>query len=253
MNISEQELHAFIDGELDAERAAEIDTLVAKDAALAARVAAYRSDQNRLQQVYGALLDRELPSEWVRRIEARERPRRSFASMGGSRAAFAAIAASLLILVGAWLALANRSGPDSDAIIREALAARQESMHPQKIVTAANAAAPEAPNQVLTSALTMKLKAPDLTKIGYRLADVRIYSGVPGGNAVELRYRDQQARLFTVYLRHPSSPARVDLTQRDGLRICIWQDDVIGTVMVGEMSAGEMARAASAAYAGLNL
>jgi anti-sigma factor RsiW len=37
------------------------------------------------------------------------------------------------------------------------------------------------------------------------------------------------------------------------LRICIWQDDIIGTVMVGDMSAGEMARAASAAYAGLNL
>jgi anti-sigma factor RsiW len=253
MNISEKELHAFIDGEIDPERAAEITTLLASDADLAARIAAFRSDQKRLEQVYGTLVDRELPSEWVRRIEARERPQRSFAGVRVSRRAFAALAASLLILAGAWLALANRSGPGADAIITEALAARREAMRPAQIINVANAGASEAPNQVLTSALTMKLKAPDLSKIGYRLADVRIYSGVPGGNAVELRYRDQQARLFTLYLRHPSSPARVDLSQRDGLRICIWQDDIIGTVMVGDMSAGEMARAASAAYAGLNL
>jgi anti-sigma factor RsiW len=76
---------------------------------------------------------------------------------------------------------------------------------------------------------------------------------VPGGKAVELAYRDVQQRTFTLYLRHPSSPARVELLERDGLRICIWQDDVIGTVMLGQMSAGEMARISTLAYAGLTL
>jgi anti-sigma factor RsiW len=114
-------------------------------------------------------------------------------------------------------------------------------------------AAPDERNQALANALAMNVKAPDLGKLGYQLAGIRIYSGVPGGKAVELRYRGEQNKVFTVYLRHPSSPPRVDLFERDGLRICIWQDDVIGTVMLGEMSAGEMARAASAAYAGLNL
>jgi anti-sigma factor RsiW len=99
----------------------------------------------------------------------------------------------------------------------------------------------------------MTLKTPDLSKLGYRLADIRVYSGIPGGKAVELRYRNAQDRLFTLYLRHPSGPPRVDLVQRDGMRICIWQDDVLGTVMLGEMSAGEMARIASLAYSGLTL
>jgi anti-sigma factor RsiW len=97
------------------------------------------------------------------------------------------------------------------------------------------------------------LKVPDMSKLGYQLAAIRVYSDVPGGKAVELRYRGGEDHVFTLYLRHPTSPARVDLLQRDNLRICIWQDEVIGTVMLGEMSAGEMARAASAAYAGLNL
>ena len=107
--------------------------------------------------------------------------------------------------------------------------------------------------KVLSAALSETLKAPDLSKLGYRLANIRVYSGVPGGKAVELAYRDAQNRLFTLYLRHPSGPPRVDLVERDGMRICIWQDDVLGTVMLGEMSAGEMARIASLAYSGLTL
>jgi anti-sigma factor RsiW len=252
MTITEQELHAFIDGELDDQRTAEITELVAADPVLAARIAAFRSDKQRFGEVYGALDARALPAKWLRLIEARERTRRSLAHIRVSTGALTAIAASLLIIFGAWLALANRNGASPDAIITEALAARQDSMAPREVIDVGPDVS-KAPNQVLTEALTMNLKAPDLTRIGYRLADIRVYSGVPGGNAVELRYRDQQSRLFTLYLRHPSSPARVDLSERDGLRICIWQDDVIGTVMVGDMSAGEMARAASAAYAGLNL
>jgi hypothetical protein len=89
--------------------------------------------------------------------------------------------------------------------------------------------------------------------MGYRLAQIRVYDGVPGGKAVGLDYRDAQMHEFTLYLRHPSSPARVDLYQREGLRVCIWQDDVLGTVMLGEMSAAEMARIASLSYSGLNL
>jgi len=252
MTITEQELHAFIDGELDDRRMAEMTQLVAADPVLAARIAAFRSDKLRLGEVYGTLDTRALPSQWLRLIEAHERSRRSLARMRVSTRVLTAIAASLLIIFGGWLALTNRNASGPDAIVTEALAARQDSMAPKQVIDIGPGVS-QAPNRVLSTALTMNLKAPDLTRIGYHLADVRVYSGVPGGKAVELRYRDQQSRLFTLYVRHPSSPARVDLSERDGLRICIWQDDVIGTVMVGDMSAGEMARAASAAYAGLNL
>ena len=126
-------------------------------------------------------------------------------------------------------------------------------MATQQVVDVSVSAPGEERNQVLSKALDMNVKAPDLGKLGYQLADIRIYSGVPGGKSVELRYRGEQNRVFTVYLRHPSGPPQVDLLQRDGLRICIWQDEYVGSVMLGEMSAGEMARAASAAYAGLTL
>jgi anti-sigma factor RsiW len=157
------------------------------------------------------------------------------------------------LVLGLGLAYQFSSGLGGDPIVTEALAARQNTMRPDQTFASTNLPAQQTRDQVLTRALAMMVKVPDLTKMGYQLADIHIYSGVPGGKAVELAYIDPQKRLFTLYLRHPSGPARVDLLQRDRMRICIWQDDVVGTVMLGEMSAGEMARIASLAYSGLTL
>lgn len=252
MSIDEQELHAFIDGELKAERAAEIAKLIKSDAALAARVAAFRSDKDQLAQIHADLDERPLPSEWLKLIQTRGRSHKPLWRLRTVRNTVSAIAAALLIAVGTLLAVENAATDNGDAIIAEAIAARVDSLKPQNVFDVASSPSQDR-NQILTSALAMSLKVPDMSKLGYQLAAMRVYSDVPGGKAVELRYRGGEDRVFTLYLRHPTSAARVDLLQRGDLRICIWQDDVIGTVMLGQMSAGEMARAASAAYAGLNL
>ena len=256
LGISREELHAFIDGELDSVRAAEIAKLVASDPVLAARVEAFRADKKRLEQIYGTLRDLPVPPKWLQSVEdrlVRQRPR--FPSVYLSRRGVAAIAASLLLVltVNLWIVYERFSTTNEDAIIAEAFAARQDATPPEQSFAALALAAPEQRDQVVRTALSMSLKAPDLTKLGYRLANIRVYSGKPGGKAVELAYRDAQNRLFTLYLRHPSGPPRVELVERDGMRICIWQDDVLGTVMLGQMSAGEMARMASLAYSGLTL
>jgi len=253
--INKEELHAFIDGELDPIRAAEFAELVENDPALAARVAAFRSDKEQLDQIYGSLRDLPVPPEWLQRVRDVSVPRRpSFSRAVFSRPGVVAIAASLLLIltVNFWFAYERFITTNEDAVIAEAFAARQDATHAEQSVAVASIV-PEARNQVLTMALSMMLKAPDLTRLGYRLENIRIFSGVPGGKAAELAYRDEQNRVFTLYLRHPSSPPRVDLVERDGMRICIWQDDVLSTVMLGEMSAGEMARVASLAYSGLTL
>ena len=253
--INKEELHAFLDEELEPTRAAEFAKLIANDPALAARVAAFRSDKEQLDKIYGSLRNLPLPPEWLQRIRDASVPRRqSFSRIALSRRGVMAIAASLLLVltVNFWFVYDRFSSPNEDVVIAEAFAARQDSTRPEESVAVASIA-PAARNQVLTMALSMMLKAPDLTRLGYRLENIRIFSGVPGGKAAELAYRDEQNRLFTLYLRHPSSPPRVDLVERDGMRICIWQDDVLSTVMLGEMSAGEMARVASLAYSGLTL
>ena len=54
--------------------------------------------------------------------------------------------------------------------------------------------------------------------------------------------------MFALYLRRPSGRAAFDQYKQGSLRVCIWQDDVLGAVMTGEMSAAEMQRLASLAY-----
>lgn len=252
--ISEQELHAFIDGELDPHHAAEVAKLINSDTVVAARIAAFRSDKNQLAHLYEEVRERPLPAEWLMTIRNRTwRFRPSHSSAYFSKRSVFAIAACLLLMLGLGLVYESFFASSEDAIVAEALAARQQVMHPQRVFAAATLAQPAERNELITTVLAMTLKAPDLSKMGYRLDDIRVFAGLPGGKAIELSYRDPQNRIFTLYVRHPSSPARVDLIQRDGMRICIWQDDVLGAVMLGEMSAGEMARIASLAYAGLTL
>ena len=74
--INREELHAFIDGELDPIRAAEFAKLVASDPALALRVAAFRSDKQQLDRIYGSLSDLPLPPEWLQRIRDASVPSR---------------------------------------------------------------------------------------------------------------------------------------------------------------------------------
>jgi anti-sigma factor RsiW len=250
--ISNEEMHAFIDGELDPDRAAEFARLVAADPILAARVNAFRSDKTRLDQIFGTLRDLPMPAKWLQLANNPPvRPQRVFLGAFVSRRGVTALAAGVLLMLGTWLVYERISVPNGDTIVAEALAARSDAVQPVQSYDIGDA--DDRRNRILATELSMPVKAPDLTKLGYRLTVLRVYSNAPGGNAVELGYHNAENRLFTLYLRHPTSPPRVDLIERDGTRVCIWQDEVLGAVMTGEMSAGEMARIASLAYSGLTL
>ena len=59
---------------------------------------------------------------------------------------------------------------------------------------------------------------------------------------------------LTLFVRPSTGVPRFDLFKTGALRVCIWQDEVVGAVMMGEMSAGQMMRVAQgAAYAALEL
>jgi anti-sigma factor RsiW len=274
---TEEEIGAFIDGEIDPARMAEIAQLIEIDAVLASRVGAYRSDKLLIATTYGPFIDRPLPAAWVDRIQTRKSTSGSSGAFGGEAfgggpfgrgtlgrgtfrgralanrpaARIAAMAAAILLFVAG--ALVIRYSPTDEPIVAEALAARADSMPSRTVLTGEMLGTGAARNAALASTLGLDVKAPDLSRMGYQLTTMRVYDGVAGGKAVELSYQQPAGHRFTLYLRHPSSPPRVDLLNRHGLRICIWQDEVVGAVMTGEMSAGEMARLASLAYAGLTL
>ena len=240
--VTEEELHAFIDDKLVAPRSREILLLAEQDPALAARIAAYQADRDRLRAAFAGLAERPVPDAWVRRIEgamlSRSRP-----TVFGRRYA---IAASIALMLGC-AAVAVREWPRGDTILADAEAARNG-------VTRGRDVAPDqlarsgSHNDVLQAALGMNVHAPDLGGYGFRLARLELF-----GHAAQLRYVDGGHRLLTIFVRRSNGDVRFDLLRHGVIRICIWQDDVVGAVIMAPMAAGEMMRVASSAYRDLNL
>lgn len=238
-------LQAYIDGELPETERAAIEDAMGRDPVLAEQIVQYGADKSRIAEMYGRIRVEPLPARWIELIETH--PIKSRARF--SPQDIAAIAAALLITIGvvSWY---QRTEPRQESIIEEALAARSEAI-PVRQTIAVTASHASAADHAVASALTMRVRTPDLSRMGYTLSEVRIYDDVPGGKSVELLYRKGNTPSFALYLRHPSGSARFDQFKHGRLRVCIWQDDVLGTVMTGEMSAAEMQRLASLAYSGL--
>jgi anti-sigma factor RsiW len=245
MDVSENELHAFIDGALEADGARAIAARVAADPALADRVAGFRADMAMLKQVYGPLSGRPLPRDWLTLIQ-NSRP--TAAPSWRMAAAIAAVLLAALAL--APFAYRALQPSLSGEIVTAALVARQS--RPETAIPVTDLSTARY-NGELSAAISERVKVPDLGKMGYRLTGIHLYPGAPGGSAAELLYRDRANRLFTLYLRRSDGTARFDQFERAGLRVCIWQDDQLGMVMVGNVTTAAMQRLASLAYTGLTL
>ena len=245
---TESELHAFIDDELTASRHAEIAAILRQDPALAARVAAYQADRDQLRMAFASLADEPPPAAWIAQIEtamaARRRTvmTRRFAIAGGATGM--ALAASVAAYV-YW------QKPRDPAILAEAEAARGG--HLKGRLTGGDPLPPPATRDaMLQSALGMRVRAPDLQRYGFRLTRIELF-GATGAGAAQLQYSDAGQRMLTIYVRASDGTVHFDIVRRGQARVCVWQDDVVGAVIIAPVSAAEMLHIASSAYTDLNL
>ena len=250
---TEEELHAFIDGELPAARAAEVARILAADPPLASRAANFRLDRDRLTACVAAVAAAPLPAAWLRRIEAAVEPASAKVLPFPVRKraqlpVFAwAAAACLAFVLALGVVQFARQGP-GDTILAEAERAGRGGRTPAAHFAGTTLPSPEAMRALLSQATGLKLRAPDLRRLGWRLVSLDTYQG-----AASLHYVNGQAADLSVYVRRSAGAPRFDILRRGDTRICVWQDEVVGAVMMGNLSAGQMMRVAGAAYAELDL
>jgi anti-sigma factor RsiW len=235
--ISDEDLHAYIDGALEEERARAVRNALAANPALAERVAMFEADKAMLKAIYAPLADLPLPPEWIERARRTHPPVRP-------RLAYAA-AAALLIAVGGVLASKFYAPGTGSDVIETALEARQNSGSGE-LLAARDGLGTGPYDTALRQTIAPNLHVPDLSRMGYKFHGLRLYD-----KAAEILYRGPQDQLFTLYVRRSDGSARFDQFQRGGLRICIWQDDQISIVMAGDISAAAMQRLATLSYTGL--
>ena len=239
--VTEDELHAYVDGALDDARQGEVADLLRKDAVLAGRVAGYRRDRDCLVAALSGAAARPIPAGWAERIEAATARRRP-----PSIDRRTALAASVALALAGGAAVTWRWSR-RDTILADAQSARDGRMAAE---TSASSALgdPATRDARLEAALGLPVRTPNLRRFGFQLARVDVFA-----RAVQLGYADAQRRDLTIYIRRSDGSVRFDLLRQGANRLCIWQDDVIAAVIIAPLSAGEMMRVASSAYDDLNL
>ena len=243
-DIDDLELHAYIDGELEAGRCRAVEARLRADPALADRVAQFRADKEMLKRVYGPVAKRPIPVHWLALADS-YRPRSAVTwRLVGS------IAASLLVVIALGVGYLQMRHEAGGGVVQEALEVRRNAEHPERIIAVASGSDASRYDDVLRTTLRSNVKVPDLRRMGYRLTGIRVFASI---GAAEMVYRDAGNRLFTMYVRRSNGQPRFDQFERDGLRVCIWQDEELSAVMAGNMSTAAMQRLASLAYTGLTL
>jgi anti-sigma factor RsiW len=250
--ITDQELHAFLDGELDEVGAARVRAALAASAELAGRLAGLSADKALLARVYGPLAAEKLPDALVAAVYHVPVPKRTVRSriggtMGWQSSALSMAAAVALVVLG-WFSWPALHQPGREPMIEAALAARSGTLHADEKFAASSLMSAGERDRLLAQTLGVPVKAPNLEKAGFRLQTVSVYAG----QAVQLSYQNAQGHAFTVYLHAPDGPDRFELRTMGEMRVCIWQNEDLTAVMLGEMSSSEMLRVASLTYADLN-
>lgn len=235
---TDDEIHAYVDDALEPARRDEVAGILRNDAALDARIRAYAADRDALRLALVGIMRQPVPPAWQASIMSATRSRNQLTRR---MAVGAGIAAAVAASVGGALLW-----PAHDPILQDALAARDQGLASAEALDGAD---PAAQAGKLAAALRLSVRPPDLMHFGFRLAALAV-SRAP---AAQIEYRDGSGRRLTIYVRPSDGTVRFDLLRHGKARVCVWQDDVVGAVIIADMSAGEMMRVAGAAYAALNL
>ena len=247
-DIREADLHAWLDGELPEERRAEVEAHVAAHAEDAARLDAYRRNDQALAARFDAVLHEEVPvrfSSW-----RRSRPRVALA---------VAAAVGWFVLGGAagWYLHGLKGGElasEPPSWARRAAVAHvvysPEVRHPVEVA----ADQEDHLTRWLSKRLGMPLKIPRLDAVGFALVGGRLLPG-DQGPAAQFMYQDGAGQRLTLYVR--TNRDRNDETafrfaQEGKVRQFYWIDRGLGYVLSGEIGKEDLLRVATAVHRQLN-
>jgi len=243
--ISEDELHAYVDGELADDRRGAVEAWLAAHPDDAAKVAAWRSHAELLRARYGGVA-RETPPEHmsVARLACRRR---------NGWIAVAAAAALVAFLIGGfagWTARGVESPAPSDLSRFTADALEAYRLYAVEVRHPVEVPGDQRPHLVewLSKRLGSPLLAPELDKVGLKLVGGRLLPGPTGASAFFMYERPSGER-FTLYCGHTSNRETALLyTAGDQNAAYYWVDQNLAYVLSGPAERDKLHAIAQAAY-----
>jgi anti-sigma factor RsiW len=242
--VTEDELHAYVDGDLPSDRRAAVEAWLATHADDASRVAAWRTQIELLRTRYGAIAAEPVPAQLA--LERFPRTRQKWIGL----AAAATIAAFIVGGATGWwvhgASAASQKGLEN--FTSEAVDAHKlyvvEVRHPVE-VPGTEAAHLE---QWLSKRLGYQLRAPDLDRVGLKLVGGRLLPG-PTGAAAFFMYENGSGQRFTLYcgrMKAPDTALRFQTLQQ--IAALYWVEKDVVYVVSGESDRGTLQKIAEVAY-----
>ena len=230
--VTEDELHAFVDGELPADRREAVANWLAAHPGEAATVAAWRAQAEAIRARYGATADEPVPE----RLKLNQIMRQG-GWRGRSFAAVAAAAVFAFVIGGGtgWLARGATASPSSfSTITADALDAYKlyvvEVRHPVEVPGSERAHM----TQWLSKRFGSALQVPDLESIGLKLVGGRLLPGPTGEAAAFYMYENASGERFTIYCAKATAPeSALRYKSDDHSAAFYWVDDKIAYVVSG--------------------
>ncbi len=246
-SISEQELHAYADGRLDATRRAAVKAWLADHPEMRQAVAEWRIQGEQLHCAFDPVLDEAVPA------------RLTEAAKPASRLPLRMAAAVAWLAVGGVVGYAVRdSAPPapqpSASLARQAALAHAvfspEVRHPVEVDAA------EETHLVawLSKRLGAELKPPRLSAQGFELVGGRLLPG-EAGPVAQFMYQDARGQRLTLYVRRDAQDSRETAflyAQEGGIGVFYWLDGRFGYALSAEMEKSDLLRVATAVYQQLN-
>lgn len=246
--LAEDDLHAYVDGRLDAARRAEVEAWLSDHPSDAVRVAAYRQQNDMLQALFNPVLNEPLPLQMYPQARRRSlvQPLR-----------YAAMAAGMVLsgILGWSLHGAEKpKQPAMLAMVRQAALAHAvytpEMLHPVEVG--------KEQEQHLVKWLSKRLgstvRPPHLGSVGYELMGGRLLPGNQGP-AAQFMYQDAHGLRLTLYLSNKPADkgeAAFRYAQEGKIGVFYWIDDGMSYALSGEMEKPDLLRIANAVYLELN-
>jgi anti-sigma factor RsiW len=238
LSVTEDELHAYVDGELPDDRLKAVTAWLAANPEQAALVAHWRMQGDAIRARYGAIAGEPVPD----RLQLDRIARHADGNRPSPRVLMA-MAATVLLAFGigtgaGWFARGTETATGglfagSDKITADALEAYRlyvvEVRHPVEVPGSERAHL----RQWLSKRVGEPLQVPDLQSIGLKLVGGRLLPG-PTGAAAFYMYEGPSGERFTIYCakaRGPETALRFKNGARDAA--FTWVDDKIGYVVSG--------------------
>jgi anti-sigma factor RsiW len=251
--ISEEDLHAYADGQLDAERLIQVETWLASHPERREQVDAWRVQSAQFHRSYDAVLDEPVParlmppanqSQW---LEARR------------------LAAVAWLLLGSVIGFVLRGDPLHERTTGMAaaslphMAAVAHVVYTPEVRHPVEVAADQEAHLVawLSKRLGAQLKPPHLGESGYQLVGGRLLPGDQGVVA-QFMYENQAKVRLTLYIQPQvassakSADASFRYANEKGVDVFYWTEDRFGYALSGTNGREEMLKLATLVYRQIN-